>query len=167
MLCVLSLILSTSMRQVLRAHFTAQSIDSLTWQALQEHRAMLTSCEESGCRHTAPWTVALRLTAHSSLRWSSQYTTHKAVNAENNSSLNASFPPSTRLHSFAWFRLPTPAVTDLTLIDHNGEVIHILNSSTKSPPPCQNAGCVIYDRHKQNNMDLVKPPLKIHSSFNG
>lgn len=50
---------------------------------------------------------------------------------------------------------------DSTIRDHNGEIIHILNSSTKSPPPCQNAGCVIYDRHKQNKMYLVKH----HSRF--
>ena len=56
---------------------------------------------------------------------------------------------------------------DSTIRDHNGEIIHILNSSTKSPPPCQNAGCVIYDRHKQNKTYLVKPPLKSHISFNG
>lgn len=56
---------------------------------------------------------------------------------------------------------------DSTIRDHNGEIIHILNSSTKSPPPCQNARCVIYDRHKQNKMYLVKPPLKIHIYFSG
>lgn len=56
---------------------------------------------------------------------------------------------------------------DSTVRDHNGQIIHILHSSTKSPPPCQNAGCVIYDRHKQNKIDLVNLPLKSHISFHG
>lgn len=56
---------------------------------------------------------------------------------------------------------------DSTIRDHNGQIIHILHSSTKSPPPCQNAGCVIYDRHKQNKIYLVNLPWKIHISFNG
>lgn len=47
---------------------------------------------------------------------------------------------------------------DATVRDHNGQIIHILHSSTKSPPPCQNAGCVIYDRHKQNKTRLVNLP---------
>ena len=51
---------------------------------------------------------------------------------------------------------------DSTIRDHNGEIIHILHSATKSPPPGQNAGCVIYDRHKQNKMHLVKQPVTIH-----
>lgn len=38
----------------------------------------------------------------------------------------------------------------------HGEIIHILNTSTKSPSPGQNAGCVIYERHKQNRTDLLK-----------
>lgn len=56
---------------------------------------------------------------------------------------------------------------DSTIRDQNGQIIHILNSSTKSPPPGQNAGCVIYDRHKQNKIYLVKPPFKIAFTLNG
>lgn len=56
---------------------------------------------------------------------------------------------------------------DSTIRDHNGQIIHILHSSTKSPPPCQNAGCVIYDRHKQNKIHSVNLPLKVRISFHG